>query len=114
MSVPYNFYPLGVIRPVPGTPLDVFQNYPALRTDEPWFYANMVLFQAHPDNAGKAYLGSEELDVATDTGIYYALMGAGDTFSIGTTGALNIFHLKQFRIDVEAPGDGVIVSMFVR
>lgn len=114
MPIPYNFFPLGVIRPTPGTPVDIFENFPALRLEEPSFYGNMVLFQAYHDNAGKAFVGSEELDVVTDYGLYYTLMGAGDSFSVGTTGALNIFHLKQFRIDVETLGDGVIVSMFQR
>jgi hypothetical protein len=61
-----------------------------------------------------SYIGNELLDVAAETGLYYVLVGAGDSFSVGTTGALNILSLLSLRIDVELPGDGVIVSMYVR
>ncbi len=112
MALTHNFMALGIIKPTPGSPLGIFANFPALGSEID--YANMVLFQAHHDNAGVAFVGNDLLNSVTGAGLYYILAGACDSFSVGTTGALNIFALRSLRVDVEVPGDGVIVSVFVR
>ena len=108
----YRFMPLGLIQPTPGIPLDIFQNYPAFRTDKVYTSANLLVFQAHWLNTGRSYIGQTNLDVGTNTGINWVLAGPEDGFTIGTQ-ALNIFEIVNFRVDVENMGDGVLVSMFI-
>jgi hypothetical protein len=107
-----NPFPLGVIKPTPGSPVGIFQNFPDLATGI-YTYANMITFQAHYGNSGKIYIGNQSLDVATDTGILYVLINYGDALSVGSF-ALNVIDLRNIRIDAETLGDGVFVSMFIR
>jgi hypothetical protein len=107
-----NFFPLGRIAPVPGAPVGIFENFPALAAE--CQYVNFLLFQSDPANYGRCYIGSQDLDAAFVTGINYVLPAPGDSFSIGHHGALNVLDASKIRIDVEYAKDGVFVSIVVR
>ena len=110
-QIPSNMFPLGWIQPVPGTPMDLFENYPALRDEQ--FYVNLIMIQAGPNNVGSIWIGNQTLVRATNTGVIYVLTTAGDSFILGNY-AVNILEAMKFRIDSELAGDGVYVSVYVR
>lgn len=104
-----NPFPLGFIGTEPGHPVNLLKNYPDLEYE----YANLILIQAHPDNAGRCFIGNRRLDVLTGEGLIYTLMSNGDAFVLSNM-AQNVYRLEDFMIDVEFPGDGVVCSVYIR
>lgn len=113
-----NLFPLGVIRPTPGVPSNIFTNYPDFMTQDTLFHGsvNLLLFQADPKNKGAAYIGTFSLDKTQSltNGIIYTLMAGGDSFSIASPNTLNVFMSQGILIDVDNAGDGVQVTFYVR
>ena len=105
-----NLFPLGFISPVPGTPVGIYGNFPDL-ADDP--YTNLILFQAHPDNVGRIYIGSPSMNVALNVGVNWVLITPGDGLGLDSA-AGNVWDGKKFRIDAELAGDGVFVSVHIR
>ncbi len=103
---------LGFIAPTPGTPVDVFQNFPLDRSAQ--LFVNLLVFQAGVANTGPVYIGTPHLNVGTNVGVLYVLSAAADAFAVGVSSALNIFQVSSFYIDVANPGDGAYVSICIR
>jgi len=105
-----NPFPLGFVATAPGTPVALTVNYPALDVDDS---CNLIMLQSDSENVGRCFFGNHRLDLLTGEGLIYTLMAPGDSFVLYNN-AQNVFRLSEFRVDVESPGDGVRVSIYVR
>jgi hypothetical protein len=108
-----NRFSLGRLEPTPGTPLNVFDSFPQLTTDDSEQFVCNVTFQADKDNTGAVYIGDDTLDVSSKAGIIYVLVWPGDAYS-ETSMALNTIDLRVLWVDTESAGDGVYISVAVR
>jgi hypothetical protein len=113
-----NVFALGVVRPIPRSPLGIFNNYPSLLALTTFAdgRVNMLLFQAPYANIGRSYVGSSHIDRTqslTDGTIYE--LNPGDSISIsGASSSVNILEALNYLIDVDSSGDGVRVTVHVR
>ena len=105
-----NPMPLGFVGTVPGTPVALTVNYPALDVDN---HCNLILLQSHSENHGRCFFGNHRLNLLTGEGLIYTLCAPGDSFVLYNN-AQNVYKLSDFRVDVEFAGDGVNVSVYVR
>jgi hypothetical protein len=106
--------PLGKIAPTPGTPVRVTSLISGAGVSEP---VHGVLVQVLPENSGFAYVGNSTMNAAARTGLYSVLAvpttNTLPSFSAALTLAPNAINLADLWIDVDNPGDGVIVSVLI-
>lgn len=109
-SITSNPFPLGFISPAaPGTPAELTAVIPDF--DCP--YVNAIHIQAGPNNTGRVYFGNASLNVAINAGVIHFLSQPGDSLVLSNF-AQNVYRLSDFRIDVQNPGDGAFVAVYVR
>ena len=105
---------LGKLLPTPGTPLRATQN---LTPPGDRLAVHGVLIQALPGNTGRVYIGLPTLNKTTCVGCYAILpapAGAAlPSFSTALTLAPNAINVADFWIDVDAGGDGVIITALI-
>ena len=108
-SINSNPFPLGFITTTPGVPVGLTQAIPDF--DSP--YVNAIILQASPDNNGAIWIGNKDLNVAANSGVLYVMANGGDSWSVSSL-SMNVYRIADFRIDIESPGDGVYVSVYIR
>lgn len=105
--------PLGEVKPTPGTPLKLSVNFPEYDKE----MTNTIYVQVLPGNIGDVYIGRENLNVATKTGIVSRLRPPTDNhlpdvaLNMPVIRVANPFNVDAYRIDVDNLGDGVIVTI---
>jgi hypothetical protein len=104
----------GKLLPTPGTPLRATSN---LAPPSDRMSVHGVLIQALPTNTGRVYIGKSTLLRATFVDCYAILpapAGAAlPSFSTALTLAPNAVNVADFWVDVDQPGDGVIVTALI-
>ncbi len=90
-----------VTVPTPGTPVALYNG-----TDR---YANAVVIQARPTNAGKVYVGDQSLNKSAEN--YGAGLTAGQSMTIGVGGSSNGVNPATIYVDADTANDGVLVSV---
>jgi hypothetical protein len=106
-----NPFPLGFVTCVPGTPARLTMNYPDLEIDDS---CNLILLQSDSENKGRCFFGNHRLNILTGEGLIYTMGSPNDSFVLYNSAAQNVYKVSDFRIDVEFPGDGVRVSVYIR
>lgn len=101
--------PLGYIKPVAGTPLQVTSNFTNLDVT---FAVQSLSIQAHPSNTGLIYVlsNSSAADTASGTNIL-AVLSAGQSIPFNGI-ALGGIHPAQFWIDASAANQIAIPAVF--
>lgn len=106
-----NPFPLGAIKPTPGTPLSILANYPDLDVD--LYSCNLILCQALPGNTGHCFLGNSRLNKTTGEGVFFNFLWPGDAFVLSNF-YQNTYRLSDFMVDTDTLGDGLNVSIYIR
>jgi len=99
--------PLGMIKPTPGTPLLLVDNFPLL----PGELANSIYIQVLDTNVGKVYIGNRNLNKAVANTVILVLPPPTITTTPDVTWEIpsypNPFLLGDYKVDVDVLGDGV-------
>ncbi len=91
----------------PGTPVTLSTN-PAQRVSK-------LFFQVIPGLTGKAYIGQPGMNKSTMNGVSRILWpnaagGPSDQFFLETQDSADSIPLSDYAIDVDVPGEGLLVS----
>ena len=97
---------LGLVTvPAAGTPVDLFANFPTLRTSNSRPRANVLMIQFSGKNAGQGYVGTANMNKATGKGVLSELQ-PGDAFvAPSLSGAVNPYDLSDFFLDADNNAD---------
>ena len=100
--------PLGVLQPVPGTPLNVTANYPGL-INQP---VNSMYFQVLPSNTGDVYIGiANMMDKTTGVGVIAVLRPPTANhlpdLAWQISGDPNPYVVGQYVVDCDDADDGI-------
>jgi hypothetical protein len=106
---------LGVVRvPLVGVPVRVTINKP-VPTDRCAVHA--ILFQALPENTGRIYVGTANLNRVTKAGVLGTLAvptaNSIPTFSMALTISPNAILAQDIFIDGDANTDGVTIAVLI-
>jgi hypothetical protein len=108
---------LGKINPTPGTPIQVISLLPPVPPSGYPEKIHGVMVQARRANVGYAFVGTNLMNPALDTGLFATLAvptrNSIPSFTAALTLASNAITLDDLWIDVETLGDGVIVSVLI-
>ena len=96
-----------VIVPTPGTPVPL--------TTDPSVTASKLFFQVIPGLTGKTYVGVSGMSKATLGGVARILWpnasgGFSETFYIESQDGTNSIRVKDYVIDAEVAGEGLLVT----
>lgn len=105
----------GVVRvPLVGVPIRVTSN---LENPSQREAVHAILFQALPENTGRVYIGTSELNRVTKAGVLGTLAvptaNSLPTFSMALTISPNAIHAHDLWIDADSNTDGVTVAVLV-
>ncbi|HXE62474.1 MAG TPA: hypothetical protein VN519_02990 [Bryobacteraceae bacterium] len=87
--------------PTPGTPVP-------LATD-PAITASKLFVQSVPGLTGKTYLGTRTMSKTTLAGVARVL-SPGDSFFLESQDGADTIRLKDYAIDADVAGEGLLVS----
>ena len=109
-----NSLPLGVIQPTPGTPLDLFGNFPDLRLKP--FSCNNIYIQVLTGNLTDVYIGKTNLNKGTRVGLISVLRPPTANhlpdYVLWIPNASNAIFPAEYRVDVDNANDGIIATLF--
>jgi hypothetical protein len=105
---------LGEIKPTPGTPLTIAENFPAFAHE----LINTIYLQVLPGNVGDVYFGRENLDKTTRLDLIAILRPPTANhlpdLAFNIPDSMNPFMVSAYRVDVDTLNDGVRISFIQR